>query len=306
MTPQEIKDWEKKFIVSRQGKDFVLYAGLLDMAHKSGLVSMITECKQIPDESNHKTAICTATATFQKDGVSMVFTGIGDAAPNNVAPAMQTCLIRMAETRAKSRALRDGVNIGVASIEELGNGAGDDTEQQEEQQKPTVTTMHTQQRDIEAEFKAKKLAFGAGGIHDFTLIRKIMDLPAGTSLYDGDYRDCLDKADDEKWRTAIALIQLQTRNTERLNARCAELSYTGDKVSLVNAVLGKDGGKPTPEELDNALNLSPAIWQGAIDGLMPEAPNLALISTEEVPVVEASHTMDAFTDGIPAREKVGA
>jgi hypothetical protein len=53
--------------------------------------------------------------------VERVFTGIGDAAPNNVTPAMQTCLVRMAETRAKARALRDAVNIGVAAFEELDN-----------------------------------------------------------------------------------------------------------------------------------------------------------------------------------------
>ena len=64
---------------------------------------------------------------MEKDGVERTFTGIGDAAPNNVAPAMQTCLIRMAETRAKARALRDAVNVGVAAFEELGDEAATDS-----------------------------------------------------------------------------------------------------------------------------------------------------------------------------------
>ena len=108
-------------MVERQGKTFCLYAGLLDLAHQTGLLSIKTALVQIPSEANNRTAICTAVVTMIKDDVEKEFTGIGDAAPNNVAPAMQNCLIRMAETRAKARALRDAVNIGVAAFEELGD-----------------------------------------------------------------------------------------------------------------------------------------------------------------------------------------
>ena len=110
----------KEFIVERQGKTFVLYAGLLDLAHQNGLKSIRTELVQIPSEANHRIAIVTATVVLEKEGVERTFTGIGDAASNNVAPMMLTCLMRMAETRAKARALRDSVNVGVTAFEELG------------------------------------------------------------------------------------------------------------------------------------------------------------------------------------------
>lgn len=117
---------KKEFIVERQGRSFVLYAGLLDMAHNAGLKSIRTELVQIPGEENNRVAIAVATVVLDREGRDYVFTGIGDAAPNNVAPAMQTCLIRMAETRAKARALRDAVNVGVAAFEELGDEGAHD------------------------------------------------------------------------------------------------------------------------------------------------------------------------------------
>ena len=111
----------KEFMVERQGRAFCLYAGLLDLAHQQGLKSIRTEMIQAPTEANNRVAICSATVVMEAGGVEKLFTGIGDAAPNNVAPAMQSCLLRMSETRAKARALRDAVNIGVAAFEELGD-----------------------------------------------------------------------------------------------------------------------------------------------------------------------------------------
>ncbi len=110
---------KREFMIERNGKAFCLYAGLLDMAHSYGLKSIVTELVQIPEESNRQTAIVRAIVTLENNGIERVFTGIGDAAPDNVAAAMRTCLVRLAETRAKARALRDAVNIGVAAIEEL-------------------------------------------------------------------------------------------------------------------------------------------------------------------------------------------
>lgn len=117
---------KKEFMVERMGKTFVLYAGLLDEAHSQGLKSIKTSLLQIPSEENGKMAICQAVVETDKG----IYTGIGDASPSNVAPLMLNCIIRMAETRAKARALRDAVNVGVAALEELSSedepGAGAD------------------------------------------------------------------------------------------------------------------------------------------------------------------------------------
>lgn len=110
---------KKEFFVERQGQRFVLYAGLLDEAHEQGLKSITTSLLQIPTEENRHIAICQAVVEMQ-DGKN--FSGIGDASPANVSRPMQTAIIRMAETRAKARALRDAVNVGAAALEELDGG----------------------------------------------------------------------------------------------------------------------------------------------------------------------------------------
>ncbi len=106
---------KKQFIVDRGGRSFVLYAGLLDEAHAQGLSSVETELVQVPGPMNGEVAICRAKVVTSKG----TFYGLGDAAPDNVPPEFVTCLIRMAETRAKARALRDAVNMGMAALEEL-------------------------------------------------------------------------------------------------------------------------------------------------------------------------------------------
>jgi hypothetical protein len=108
---------KKQFIVMREGRPFALYAGLLDEAHQQGLTSIDTELVQAPTQANGDVAICRAKVTTSKG----TFSGLGDAAPNNVPNALGSALIRMAETRAKARALRDAVNVGITALEELGD-----------------------------------------------------------------------------------------------------------------------------------------------------------------------------------------
>ncbi len=108
---------KKEFIVERNGRSFVLYAGLLDLAHERGLRAITTTLVQVPSDLNGSVAIVHATVETSQGA----FTGLGDAAPDNVSRMMVPHLIRMAETRAKARALRDAVNVGVTALEELGD-----------------------------------------------------------------------------------------------------------------------------------------------------------------------------------------
>jgi hypothetical protein len=108
----EIKDRNGRVVGT---KEVVTYQGLLSKAHDEGLKAIRTELLQIPDESNARTAIAKAIVETAKGS----FEGLGDASPENVTSFLTPHLIRMAETRAKARALRDAVNVGVVSFEEL-------------------------------------------------------------------------------------------------------------------------------------------------------------------------------------------
>jgi hypothetical protein len=89
---------EHKHIITRQGKEFVLYEGLLDEAHRQGLRRITTTVIQIPHDDNGNMAIVQAEVETDRG----MFSGIGDAAPGNVNRMIVPHLLRMAETRAKS------------------------------------------------------------------------------------------------------------------------------------------------------------------------------------------------------------
>jgi len=103
-------------------KEVATYAGLLAQAHDEGLKAIVTSILQVPNEYNGYQAIVLARVETDKGS----FTGLGDASPDNVNRRIRPHLIRMAETRAKARALRDAVNIGVVALEELGDDSGDE------------------------------------------------------------------------------------------------------------------------------------------------------------------------------------
>ncbi len=117
-----LERWRPKlddsFIKKIDDKDFVLYAGLLDVAHQKNLCLVDVELIQYPSDENKNTAICKARVETM-DGKK--FSDIGDANPQNCNSKVARHLIRMASTRAKARAFRDMDNIGMTALEELGD-----------------------------------------------------------------------------------------------------------------------------------------------------------------------------------------
>ncbi|MTI47313.1 hypothetical protein [Sporosalibacterium faouarense] len=105
----------EKFVITLQGKSYVTYEGLLDLAHQNQLKSIEVDLVQYPSKDNNMTAICRATAITN----SNKFVDYGDASPMSVNSKIAPHIIRMASTRAKARALRDLTNIGMTAIEEL-------------------------------------------------------------------------------------------------------------------------------------------------------------------------------------------
>ena len=136
-----LERWRPKlddnFVKQIDDKDFVLYAGLLDVAHQKNLCMVDVDLIQHPSDENKNTAICKARVETM-DGKK--FSDIGDANPQNCNSKVARHLIRMASTRAKARAFRDMDNIGMTALEELGDLndiIGGDNENRKPSQKGT-------------------------------------------------------------------------------------------------------------------------------------------------------------------------
>src|ERR1043166_1520345 len=100
-------------------KETVAYAELLKLAHEEGLKSITPGLLLQPSEESGRHCIVKATVESDRGH----YEGLGDADPGNVESFLLPHLIRVAETRAKARALRAAVNVGVVSLEEL-DGVG--------------------------------------------------------------------------------------------------------------------------------------------------------------------------------------
>ncbi|NLX61889.1 MAG: hypothetical protein GXZ06_05135 [Tissierellia bacterium] len=161
----------EKFIINLQGKSYVTYEGLLDLAHQKNLKSLVVDLIQMPTPENNMTAICKATATTE-DGI---FTDIGDANPQSVNSTIAPHIIRMASTRAKARVLRDLTNVGMTAFEELNldenmNVTEYDNIQEEPPTRRQVETIKKLAEELNVNVDYDKLSKKSAG----TLISKML------------------------------------------------------------------------------------------------------------------------------------
>jgi hypothetical protein len=101
------------------GRWYVSHAGLLRVALRQrcrGIRTVLQERQCDPLACRW-----VFRATVYKASDSKGFVGYGDADPSNVSPLVRGAELRVAETRAVNRALRNAYGIGLCSVEELGS-----------------------------------------------------------------------------------------------------------------------------------------------------------------------------------------
>ena len=126
MTNKEIalqKGIKEEFIKILNDVDCVLYAGLLDLAHREGIPDSkrkflgFDRPEVFKLDLEKKECVVIATARFEND---FKVSAIGHTSSTNIGgdPFTEHFIV-IAETRAKARALRDALNIPLVSKEEL-------------------------------------------------------------------------------------------------------------------------------------------------------------------------------------------
>lgn len=117
-------EFKAKFVKNLQGKEFVLYNGLITLGKEKGIKSLTSNILQYPGPENGNTIIIESVLIgyeeINGENVEVTYTGIGDANVSNCNSKVGQHFIRMAETRAKGRALRDYLGIDMVMSEELG------------------------------------------------------------------------------------------------------------------------------------------------------------------------------------------
>lgn len=114
-------------ITMLHGREYINAEGLQYLAKKQGVRAQRVEVLEFASDPGAKSWAVKATV-IDKDGNE--FSDIGDAAPNNVGPAIKNATLRMACTRATNRALRKvlvGPGVAMTSAEEL-PAAGDSSD----------------------------------------------------------------------------------------------------------------------------------------------------------------------------------
>jgi hypothetical protein len=105
---------DPQHIVLIQGKPFVKFAGLLELAHKRGLQSLKVDWTF----NDAELSLAHAVAMFPFG----VFEDSGDATPANVNKKVAPHFRRCALTRAAARCLRLALGLDMVAVDELGGG----------------------------------------------------------------------------------------------------------------------------------------------------------------------------------------
>jgi hypothetical protein len=125
-TLEQLKDLTDRYALSvvagdlqmLDGRWYVTHAGLLRIAESARCRGIRTSLQRLLSEPNTNRWVF--KATVYKTVKSPGFVGYGDADPSNVSPLVRGAEMRVAETRAVNRALRQAYGIGLCSVEELG------------------------------------------------------------------------------------------------------------------------------------------------------------------------------------------
>lgn len=100
------------------GRWYVTFSGLLRLANRHGCNGIaVSRVHSLCDPIARRWVF---KAVVYRSRSSRGFVGHGDADPSNISPLVLGAEMRMAETRAVSRALRKAYGIGLCSVEELG------------------------------------------------------------------------------------------------------------------------------------------------------------------------------------------
>lgn len=105
------------WIIDRQGQKFITYKGLIWLAHRHGLCYLTV--KPVHEDYERGLFVFEAHAKADSNGKVIEVIEQGDATPKNVSKMIVPHIRRMAQTRAKARALRDLTGVGLTAFEEL-------------------------------------------------------------------------------------------------------------------------------------------------------------------------------------------
>jgi hypothetical protein len=97
---------------------YATHTGLLRLAHRNRCAGIHT--RPAIELCDPKTHYWSFEATVFKTKTCRGFVGYGDADPSNVSLLVRGAEMRVAETRAVNRALRNAYGIGICSVEEIG------------------------------------------------------------------------------------------------------------------------------------------------------------------------------------------